>query len=61
MTSKGREPPLALWRRVIARWSPDRQFDWAERAAILEYDASDVYPMRDAAERAAFEMMQGKP
>lgn len=32
-------------------------YDWAERAAILEYDAADCYPTRAAAERRAAQLV----
>lgn len=50
---KGRadsHPPL--WRQTVSRWSRDEQIDWAERAAIREYDGGMA---RAEAERAAFD------
>ena len=38
-------------RRVIAGWSEERQVDWAERAAILEYERGNS---RDHAELLAY-------
>jgi hypothetical protein len=32
-------------------------YDFEERAAILEYDAADVYPTRQAAERRAAQLI----
>jgi hypothetical protein len=44
----------ARWWREVARWSEEWREGWAERAAILEFEAG--LP-RDEAERAAFMLM----
>lgn len=52
------EPP-PLWRQSITRWSKDDQEEWAERAAIMEYLAADENPHREAAEKAAWNLIIG--
>jgi hypothetical protein len=42
----------AAWRETVASWPEDKRDTWAERAAVLEYDAG---LLRAEAERAAFE------
>jgi hypothetical protein len=36
--------------------TPDDAYAFEERAAILEYDAADCYPTREAAERRAAQL-----
>jgi hypothetical protein len=36
--------------------TPDDRYAYEERAAILEYDAADCYPTREAAERRAAQL-----
>ena len=48
-------PVLARAKASIANWPEDWQMAWAERAAILEYDAEHD---RDSAEMAAFWQVQ---
>jgi hypothetical protein len=40
--------------RTIAKWSEERQMDWAERAAILQYERSDSSPTQRDAELTAY-------
>jgi hypothetical protein len=40
--------------RVIAKWSEERQVDWSERAAVLEYERSDTCKSRTEAELVAY-------
>jgi hypothetical protein len=41
-------------RRTIAKWDEERQVDWSERAAILEYERSDSSPTRRDSELVAY-------
>lgn len=41
-------------RRTITKWSEERQTDWEERAAVLEYERSDSSPSRRDAELVAY-------
>jgi hypothetical protein len=41
-------------RRTVAKWSEERQVDWSERAAILEYERSDTCKSRTEAELVAY-------
>lgn len=40
--------------RTIAKWSEERQVDWEERAAVLEYERSDTCASRVEAELLAY-------
>jgi hypothetical protein len=40
--------------------SGDQYENYTERAAILEYDAADIYPTRELAEIAAYELVTGR-
>jgi len=48
---------LPLWRQSINRWPADRREAWEHLAAKLEYEAADFYPTREAAEKAAWEVL----
>jgi hypothetical protein len=54
MTPEAQATAHANALRTIAKWSEERQVDWSERAAILEYERSDTCKSRTEAELVAY-------
>lgn len=51
----------ALAIRDIKTWDEEAQMEWAELAAVLQFERSDVAPDRTSAELQAYQILRGKP
>lgn len=51
----------AMALRDIKTWDEEAQMEWAELAAVLQFERSDVAPNRMSAELQAYQILRGKP
>ena len=51
---------VPIWRTSMKQWTADQREAYEHLAATLQYEAADVYPTREAAEKGAWDLIAEK-